>query len=243
MKLSEKEKAARKAAFRAMSPAEKLEYIADYYKWPILLSLLAAIVLFSVAHRVLNRKEPVLYVAMAGVVVGEDLEEQLTGGYLREIGGSPKKQEVALYKDLYLSEDADVLNQEYAYASSMKLMGAIQARELDTALMNREAYDLLSARGYLADLSALLPESDPALYEALSPYLRENRVVLEDNSVEWQLGEAEEHRVVTEEAQNAVELTELPLFRADFSEPVYFTVIANSPKAEAAIRYLKYLAE
>ena len=34
MKLSEQEKAAHKAAFRSMRPAEKLEYIYTYYKWP-----------------------------------------------------------------------------------------------------------------------------------------------------------------------------------------------------------------
>ena len=38
VKLSEKEKAAHKAAFQAMSPAEKAEHIFTYHKWTILWS-------------------------------------------------------------------------------------------------------------------------------------------------------------------------------------------------------------
>ena len=34
MKLPEQEKAAQKAAFRAMSPAKKLDHLYTYYKWP-----------------------------------------------------------------------------------------------------------------------------------------------------------------------------------------------------------------
>ena len=46
MKLSPQEKAARRAAFLAMSPAKKREHIWEYYKWPILLGLLALLILW-----------------------------------------------------------------------------------------------------------------------------------------------------------------------------------------------------
>ena len=130
MKLPEKEKAAQKSAFHAMSPAKKAEHIYTYYKWPILLVLLALIVLGSVLHRQLTKKEPVLYLAFLNVSVGEDLERQLTADYLTEAGLDASRQEVYLYKDLYISDDADTLNHEFAYASKMKLSGAISARLL-----------------------------------------------------------------------------------------------------------------
>ena len=112
MKLSEKEKAARRAAFQAMSPADRLEHVYTYYKWPILLGLLALLVLGSVLQRQLTRKEPVLYVAFLNLAAGPEQEEALTAGYLRAAGLDERKQEVYLYKDLYLSEDADVINHE-----------------------------------------------------------------------------------------------------------------------------------
>ncbi len=244
MKLSEQEKAARRAAFRAMPPAKKAEHIAAYYKWPILLGLLALIVLGSALHRELGKKEPVLYLAFANVAVGEDLESELTDGFLRFLGADAKKREVYLYRDLYLSDKADTLNHEYAYASKMKLMGAVSAAKLDLALMNREAYDLLSRGGYLLELSPDLFGDDPALYGRLLPLLAANEVVLSDNGIEYQLGEAETHEVETVSVQNALEVTGLPPFaRAGFPDAVYLGIIANSERLPDCIAYISYLSE
>ena len=225
-----------------MSPAKKAEHIYTYYKWPILLVLLALIVLGSVLHRQLTKKDPVLYLAFLNVSVGEDLERQLTADYLTEAGLDASRQEVYLYKDLYISDDADTLNHEFAYASKMKLSGAISAKKLDLVLMNREAYDILSGQGYLLDLSALLQERDPALLGTLSPLLAENEVVLSDNTLEVLLGEAEEERRVTEEVRNAISIVSLPAFRnAGFDGEVYLGIISNSERPEEALRFLRYL--
>lgn len=242
MKLSEKEKAAQKAAFRAMSPEKKLEHILTYYKWPILLALVVLLVLGSVVYRELTKKEQVLQLALVNVAVGEDMKRELSSDFIEAEGGNPRRQEVYLYPDLYISENADTLNHEYAYASQMKLMGAIQSQKLDLVIMNREGYDVLSQKGYLAELPALL-RADPALAEALAPLLVENEVVLSDNSIEVMLGEAENRERVTQSAANGVALGSLPLFEnAGFDSEIYLGVIANGQHAEAALRYLRYLS-
>jgi hypothetical protein len=242
MKLPEKEKAAQRAAFRAMRPAQKLDHILTYYKWPILLGLIALVILGSVLHRQLTKKEPVLYLAFLNVSLGEDLEAHLTADYLAEAGFDEKRQEIYLYRGLYISENADTLNHEYAYASKMKLTGAISAKKLDLVLMNREAYDVLSQKAYLLDLSALLEARDPELLERLSPLLTKNEVVLSDNTLEVLLGEAEEERRVTEEVRNAISIVSLPAFRnAGFDGEVYLGIISNSERPEEALRFLRYL--
>ncbi|MBQ3481960.1 MAG: hypothetical protein IJH48_06430 [Oscillospiraceae bacterium] len=244
MKLSEQEKAARRAAFRNMRAAEKLDHVWTYYKWPILLGLLALIVLGSALHRELGKKEPVLYLAFANVVAGEDLEEDLTDGFLRFLGADAKKREVYLYRDLYLSDDADTLNHEYAYASKMKLMGAVSAGKLDLVLMNREAYDLLSRSGYLLELSPALFTENAALYAQVLPILSSNEVVLSDNSIEYQLGEAETLEVETETVRNALDVSSLPLFaRAGFPDAVYLGVIANSERLSDCIAYISFISK
>ena len=242
MKLPEKEKAAQKAAFRAMSPADKLDHIWTYFKWPILLGLIALLVLGSVLRRALTEKEPTLYIALANVSIGSELESELTEDFLRAEEADLKRQEIYLYRDLYLSENADVVNHEYAYASRMKVMSAIQTQKLDVAVMNREAYDLFSAQGYLLDLDVLLSETDRALRDMVSPWLTSNLVVLEDNTLEYQLGEAESRELITETVVNGMELTELPLFgKAGFPDSVYLGVIANSERIPACLQYIKYL--
>ena len=244
MKYSKEEKAARRAAFRAMSPAKKREHIFTYYKWPILLGLIVLAILGSALHRQLAKKEPVLYLAFANVAVGDDLADDLTEAYLQKSGADLKRQEIYLYRDLYLSENADTLNHQYAYASQMKLMAAIQAQELDLVLMNQEAYDALSARAYLLPIDEKSPGLDPDLWRKLSPFLTSNEVIISDNSIAWQLGEADTHEIKTETVTNGFELTDTALLKnAGFDEPVYLGVIANSPRIDSVISYLSYLME
>ena len=243
MKLTKEQKAAHKAAFRTMSPADKLDYIMSYYKWPILLAVILLLILGSAARRQLTKKEPVIYLALADVVAGEDLENALTAGFLRAEGANPGRQEVYLYRDLYLSDEADVLNHEYAYASRMKLMGAVQAQKLDVVLMNREAYDLLSRSGYLLELSPALFTENAALYAQVLPILSSNEVVLSDNNIEYQLGEAETLEVETETVRNALDVSSLPLFaRAGFPDAVYLGVIANSERLANCIEFVSYVS-
>lgn len=243
MKLSKQEKAARRAAFQAMSRKKQLEHVYTYYKVPILLGLIALAVLGSIVQRQLTKKEPVLYLAFANVAVGEDLEGELTDGFLRFAAADENKREVYLYRGLYLSDNAAEVDHEYAYASRMKLMGAVSAGKLDLVLMNREACDLLSRSGYLLELSPILFTDHPELYERLGPCLRVNEVVLSDNSVAYQLGEAERREVETKSVQNAVEVTGLPVFdSAGFPDAVCLGVIANSARLDVCLQYLAYLA-
>ena len=242
MKLSEKEKAALRAAFRDMSPRDRLDYIYTYYKWPILLGLIALIILSSAVYRRVTQKEPLVYVAVANVAMGDELETELTAGYLDFRGADPRKQEVFFYKDLYLSDDPDPTNHEYYYASRLKVMGAVQAQKMDLLLMNREAYDYLSQGGYLLDLSALLEESESEYAPELLQRLTENEVVLSDNTVDYLLREADSVERVTETVKNGVPVSDLPLFaRAGVDGELFVGIIGNCPRTEEAIRYLGYL--
>ena len=242
MKLPEKEKAAYQAAFRAMSPTKKVEHIFTYYKWPILLGLLALILLGSLLHRQLTKKEPVLYLALLNVAVGENLERQLSEDYLAAVGRDARRQEVYLYRELYLSEDADTLNHEYAYASKMKLSGALSAKKLDLVLMNREAYDILSRSGYLLELPDLLQARESALWEALSPLLQENEIILSDNSVDLLLGNAQEAQRITAVVPNALAVSSFSPFQdAGFDAELYLGIAANSPRQDESLAFLRYL--
>ena len=234
VKLSEQEKAAHKATFQAMSPTEKAEHIFTYHKWTILLILLVLFVLGSLIHRHLTQKNPVLYMAVINISFGEDIQKCLTEDFLTAEGCDAHRQEVYLYRDLYLSEDADTLNHEYAYASKVKLVGAISAEKLDLVLMNKEAYDIFWQQGYLLDLTSLP--------DAPSPFLSENKVILSDNTVDYLLGNEDQEQVVTKIVPNSLAVSSLPLFHdAGFDGDLYLGVISNSPRQEEAEMYLRYL--
>lgn len=235
MSRTEKER----AAFREMSLRDKVDHIYTYYKLPILLGLIVLAFVCSTVYRLLTEKETVLYTALLNVSVGEATEARLSDGFIAASGADPQKSEVYLYKGAYLSDDPSAENHKYGYASKLKLMAAIEAQQLDVVLMNREAYDIYAQNGYLLELPGLLSDS---LYRLLEPNLITNTVILEDNAIEYTLGEANQYHAETEQAVNGIDVSSFPLFQeAGFSDAVYLGVVANSPRLPAVTQYIAYL--
>jgi hypothetical protein len=239
VRLTESERAENREALSKMGLSAKLGYVFEYYRFPLVLALIAAVALGSVLYYRLTRKEALLYVGCANISVGETLDRELGEGFTKAIGKNPSKSEVRLYRNLYLSRDATVQNHEYAYASQLKVMAAMANGQLDVLLMNREAYDIMSAGGYLRPLTDL---PDAGLNERLSDRLIENTVILEDNDIEHRLDESVPYHAETEEVANAILISAFPLFaRADFSGDVYLGVVRNSARMDAVLQYIDYL--
>ncbi len=241
MSLNAAERADLQAAWQRMTWPQRLRYLWGYYKWPVLVAALLLAAAVSYAHHVLTQKQPLLYLGAANVALGDDLRTALDAGFVTAQGQDPQRAEVTLYPDLYLAQEASDADHEYAYASRLKVMAAVTAQELDVVLMNREAYDVLSHQGYLLALPGLLGQ-DPALAARLAPDLCENTVILEDNSIEVDLGEAEEYIAETEESVNGLDAAGFAKFAgAGFSGDVYLGVIGNTPRGDTVLAYLNWL--
>jgi len=241
VKLTESERVENRAALSSMSLSEKLGYVFEYYRFPLVLALIAAVALGSVLYYRLTRKEALLFVGYANIAVGDDLDQALNEGFARAIGENPNKKAVSLYRGLYLSRDATQQNHEYAYASRMKVLAAMANRQLDVVLMNREAYDILSASGYLLPLDDLIKQDD-GLYRRVSDRLTKNTVILEDNDIEHRLDETVPYSAVTESVANGLRICAFPLFEsAGFSDDVYLGAIGNSARLDAVLQYIDYL--
>lgn len=243
MKLSPEERAHLRASFHNMSIANKLDYLFTYYKLPIILILLAVLLLGSTAYGLATKKEVLLYTAYLNVSVSDSLNEDLSTAFVCFSGKNPQKYEVCTNSALYLSDNATTENQPYAYASQMKIMGAIAAEQLDVVLMNQEAYDILSKNGYLRNLENFI-DQDKQLYQRVQPYLTTNTVILEDNQIEYNLHEADTYTAITEQVPNGLDITQFPLLEqaGGFSGTVYLGVLAEGPRPSTALNYIEYLA-
>lgn len=243
MRLSEKEKAANRAAFRAMNLQDKAEYIFAYYKLPLVLALIAVVALGSVTRWLITHKEPLLYVAYVNVVPDERLDETLTTSFVQAEGKSPRRSEVVCFRELYLSRNADSQSHQYAYASRLKVLAAVDAEQLDVVLMNQESYDLLSGSGFLLDLEDTQAKTQ-ALPSEAEPLLATNTVILSDNRIEVELNEADTYEAETVEQTNALDVSALSLF-ADYpeDESFYLGIIANTPRLDESLAYLRYVLE
>lgn len=236
---SKKEIEAEKKAFKQMTMGEKIDHILAYYKLPVFTVIIALIVLTSTIVTNATKKKPYLYVAYANFTCGETLDEQLTKGYLENIGIDTKKYDIYVYRNLYITDDPSDVDHQYSYASKLKVMGAISARQLDLMFMNKEAYDLMSSSGLLLNLSAT--EDNPC-FATLSPYIMSNDVILSDNAVDLELGNAEEYVAETESQKNGIDISSSDTFTsAGIDNDLYIGIIANSRHVEECMQYIACL--
>ena len=221
---------------------KKIEHILAYYKLPL---LLLSIFLYFIGYNIyrhLTHKDVILYTALVNVVAGDDLAGQLREGFTAHLNLDANKYETILYTELYLTDDELNAWHEYTYASRMKILAAIEGKMIDVVLMNQEAFDAFSQNGYLYDMDEILPENAPDLYDRLKPILSSNIVILEDNSDDLALDASISYSAVTQEAHFGLDLSGTGRIRqAGFEDTVYLGVIANSPRMDAVMEYLRYL--
>ena len=240
MKLSEKEKKGNREAFAKMSLGEKISYLFTYYKFPFFTGVIAVLFLIVTGVHELTKKEQVFYLACVNTAFGDTLNSELTDGFLKYLELDPKKTEVIEYRDLYISEDASAENHEYAYASKMKIIGAISARKMDAVLMNREAWEEMSQSGFLKDLTTL----DPELVKEIEPYAETNEVIIDDNAVEYRLNEAEEYVYTSEQVLNGIRVNSFPIFqKAGIEGDVYLGIIENTIHPRRSSAFVTFVME
>lgn len=229
------------ALFKSMNQKEKIQYIWDYYKLPLCLSLVLFVILISFIHRQLTKKDIYLYTAAVGVTLGDDTKEKLNENFFKKTEKNPAKNQIYFYENLLLTNEADEQNSEYAYASRIKIMAVIDAEKMDLVLMNKEAFDAFSQSGYLEDLDLFIKENLPEQYEKLQSFLVTNTTLQEAASGELssknETGFSE--KIMQKTGLNS-EFSPI-LKTAGFNDTVYLGILKNSPRKEHVISYLSYL--
>ncbi|HCK88804.1 MAG TPA: hypothetical protein DHW39_08350 [Erysipelotrichaceae bacterium] len=241
MPASKKEREANRQAFNKMNTREKIDYIFAYYKLPIFTACIVLVVAVTSIVRAVTKKDVVFYLSYINTVFGDTLNTELTDGYLTAAGIDTKKNEVLVYSGLYIDEDANAENHDFAYASKLKILGAISAKQMDAAIMNDNAVGQMSASGLLLNLENV-KEAFPMQYEKLHPYMMANTVILDDNSIEYDLNEADTYEAVTEEVLNSIDVSSFPIFQnAGIDGRISVGVIANTTHLENVLNYFVYL--
>ncbi len=226
----------------SLSTSKRIQYIWDYYKLPIVITLIILYIIGYMVYRHVTHKDIVLYAALANVNAGETLEEQLTDGFLADQQIDTAKNDMTLYSGWYLTDDPSSEYHQYTYATHLKILASIDNEELDVILMNKEAFDAFAQNGYLYNMEDLLQETDPSLYEKLQPYLVTNMEILEDNAKDMIYDSTLEYVSETTEYPMGIDLAEASMIKeAGFEDTVYFGIIGNSPRTETAVEYLNYL--
>ena len=222
----------------------KLGYIWSYYKLQIVIICIFLYIAGYMIYGNLTHKDAVLYTALVNITANDAFKEKLTADFLDYFGANVRKENVALYDGLYLTEDADDPDFGYVYASNTKITASIAGGLLDVVVMDKKSFDIFAKRGYLCNIEQFLMQEAPELYQDLQPDLVKNTVIIEDNSVDVQLDSSIAYTSVTDEYPMAVDLSQSELIRKEgFDGTLYLGIIANAPHKDAAVAYLQYLTD
>ncbi|MBQ1492046.1 MAG: hypothetical protein IIZ39_08800, partial [Blautia sp.] len=188
---------------KTLSPTGKLRYIWDYYKLPIFILFLFLFIGFSFLHRKLTAKEPLLYVGVVNINLGDELPDVFTKDYLAQREVDAKKTQLVLNQGLYLTDDTSSEAFSYSYASRIKILSSIDAGTLDVVLFDKEAFDAFAQNGFLYDLSTL-----PLKQELLVENIAIEEEVKEKEEAEEQEEKKEEKKREEKEEQEEKEKQE-----------------------------------
>ena len=225
----------RHATFAELTARQKVQYIWDYYKLPIFAMIFILFFTVSLLHHYHDKKEVLVHLGAVNILTGETLTQELTEGFVSYCGADPSSCEVLYYTGLYLTTDEASEYYAYNYASQIKILSAIDSEQLDMVLMNQEAFDAFAQNGYLMDLSAL--EGLPAAINQVV-----NKEIVEDNAKELVYDSSAAYHSTIREYPMGIDTASFPCFaKAQFSEPVYLGIIANTPRSDAVKKYLEYL--
>lgn len=154
-----------KAILAPMSPKERMAYIWDYYKFHIIGTIVAIILLISLISSIGEKKEVVLNMTIIGQGVNPEgvvqLQEQLTNKLVQDKGD----EEVSVQHLTYNNSSMD----EASRAGIQKMAAEISLGSIDLMIMEKELFEEISSQNALLALNdfkgtnKLLP-SDEKVY-------------------------------------------------------------------------------
>ena len=214
---------------------------------PLFTAALVIYIIGYIGFRYAARKDILLYIAAVNTPVQKETEEYINSfpesEYAVSDADDPKdrgrKAAVSLVQDLYLLSDPDSEYHQYVYASRIKILASIEAEKLDIVLADREAMDAFAAQGFLMPLEQVFSD-DPEILERLET----GTVILEDNHLDVMLDESVPYEAVTRAEKAYLDLSglsSLPGMPED--RPVYLGIIANTPRQNAALAFVRSLFE
>lgn len=223
----------RHRAFKELRPAEKVGFIWDYYKIPILLFLLIAGALGSLLyHYIFENQKTILYGMAVNVYADDEETVKLPSLYLDYAEASAKEYEMLFDSSLFMGVEYGV-ESEADYGTVVKLSTTIGARALDFLICDQYTFESYEAVAGFYDLKELLPTD---LYDQLDA---QGRIIF---------GQADndESAARLNTYPMAIDITDTD-FAAQYGmsplvgDTVYFTIIANSQRPEEAVNMVRMI--
>jgi hypothetical protein len=138
-----------------MTFPEKIKYIWSYYKAPIIIICVAALLVGYMSYVVCTRKTTMLM----GVVVNDSMvQTKDVSETLADVLGLTARQQVELVDGIQLNSITTGTNYSHNMTGSAQILAYVAARELDFALCDADGLSFMENNELCMDVSAYVPE-------------------------------------------------------------------------------------
>ena len=216
--------------FKELSGSEKVRFILDYYKWHILAGVVVLGVIISmINHYAFHNQATQLYGLGVNLSAESDVCEAFKAEY-EEYAGIDKRHYTNVFEyNLFMGAN-DPASASNDYATVMKLVTLIAAREVDYMFCDQIVFEEYARNGGFADLSELLPAE---LYQPLL----DQGLITEGSYVEEESG-------VTHTYPMAIDITDLAFtkshgFTPAHGDKLYMVIVSNSKRQAEAINMVR----
>lgn len=151
----------KKTDFKALTNRAKVQYIWDYYRWPILIAVVVAAFIISLAHHYITYKDPLLNVIMINVNDSMSADDSGFHEFLQANNYNPKNSPVSLSANLMFPEG----DTSGSYNDLQVLSVMIAAGGQDLFFGTGDIFLNYANQGALADLRTVLSEDTLAKYQ------------------------------------------------------------------------------
>lgn len=144
------------------TPKQKLAYFWDYYRWPVIIGIIAIIAVISFIYQMATRKETAFYALMLNATEYNYLEDTSdnTAAFTEYAGIDKNKYQVIYDTSVQIGTEAGD-----DYNSAQKLMVYIAAAELDVMVSDSDSLLKYAYQGQFQDLRDFLTKEQLAEYE------------------------------------------------------------------------------
>lgn len=210
-----------KVTFKDLDRKKKLEYIWDYYKWPIIFIAVAALVIgVSLPQLIENRKEIVLYTAFVNTQLSDsDETPALLTNYAEQKNIDIEGKRMMLDCSMTINHENPT---DFSMQCTQKLAAMFSANQLDVVVEDIDTLESYTEYGVYVDLEQVM---SPEFIEKYKDKLLYKK---------GQDGE---------EAAYAIDVSESPVLVEEgaYIIPAYASIAVNSEHPENAIAFIEYL--
>ncbi len=220
-----------------MDMKQRLQYIWDYYKIPIILVLVVLFAVFSFIRDKATSKQTVFYVAMLDSNVTETVQSTLLDGFADTLDGFDSEHETMM-----INADYDTgAGGQIGFTFIQKIVAEYSVGTIDATIAPRASIEEFAEHQAYGDLSGLLPAE---MYEKLEKDGYDFIYITYEDPVG---GEKHEYPA-------AVDITSSPHIQAGFTDlsgdhhpyydtGCYYAISPNTSHPDTCIAFLSYLLD